>query len=882
MAQPVWVTPAGDLGTIPEGVFYQTPLEAYDPGLDTVYYSLLAGALPAGMFINDSGMISGIPQAKVSIQGVPEPVSRDVTSKFAVRAYTQQVIQGVTVINRLADRTFEITVSGQDAPEFVTPAGQIAQVYDGTLFDFQIEYTDVDPDDIVTVKLISGSLPSGLSITPQGLISGFVNPLSPINALAGFSRDGQGFSQYPFDFSTQGVNANYQFTLEVTDGKVGGSNLRTFSIYVWSRSIMTADTTFVTADNTFITADVSPVRIPILLNPQGSIGRVRNDNWFAYKFNALDLDGDLTQFIISSSSPTALPGLTLDLNTGWLYGYIPNLGLTDRTYTFDVRVYKKDNIDQISDPYTYSLEIIGPVDTEVTWLTDSDLGTINNGDISTLYVEAVVGDGQPLIYELLSGSDSTLPQGLSLLPSGQIAGRVSFNTFAVDLGTTTFDVEYLDTPTTFDMKNTFTVRAFSSDGLVDVTKTFYITVIRRYNEPYDNLYIQAMPPQDDRDLLDSLLQNSEIFPTDLIYRPDDPYFGVAKNVVYYHAYGLTAATLLDYVNSLDLNHYWKNLVLGEVEVAQARNSAGEIIYEAVYSRIIDNLVNNQGESVSKDVTLPYPIRPGDSTEITTVYPNSLINMRDQVIDVVGQISNVLPAWMTSKQTDGRVLGFIPAWVMAYAKPGKGAQIAYYIAEKFGARLNLVDYEVDRYELDRFLSHNWDANVIVLDIIDISGDGNTVTVTYNEQAIPPALPGNNIVISGVNPSSYNGGYDVITCSTTQITFQSINTSAYVAGGKLTVPEQWIPPPAQTYFDNGITDDISAWGNYNPTYTVFTPVQWVNVAGNAVTWTNSYNGEQTVFDGNSLKFIDPVDMYVGLLPNPQIYDKYLVFPKRNIIE
>jgi hypothetical protein len=806
MAQPVWVTPAGDLGTIPEGVFYQTPLEAYDPGLDTVYYQLLAGALPAGMYINQSGLLTGVPAAKVTVQGVPEQVSRDVTSKFAVRAYTQQVIHGVTIINRLADRTFEITVSGQDAPEFVTPAGQIDQVYDGTLFDFQIEYTDVDPDDTVTVKLVSGSLPQGTTINAKGLISGFIQPLAPIDQIAGFSRDSQGFSEYPFDFSTQGVSANYEFTLEVTDGKPGGSNLRTFSIYVWSRSIMTADTTFITADNTFITADASPIRIPILLNPQGSIGRVRNDNWFAYKFDALDLDGDLTQYIISSSSPSALPGLTLDLNTGWLYGTIPNLGLTDITYTFDVRVFKKDNPTQISDPYTYTLEIIGPVDTEVTWLTPSNLGTIDNGAISTLYVAAVVGNGQPLIYELLSGSNSTLPQGLALLPNGDIAGRVSFNTFALDGGTTVFDVELLKHPTTFDMKHTFTVRAFTSDGLVDVIKTFSITVIREYNEPYDNLYIQAMPPQDDRDLLNSLLQDSEIFPRDLIYRPDDPYFGVAHNVTYYHAYGLTAATLLDYVNSLDLNHYWKNLVLGEVSVAQARNAAGEVIYEAVYSRIIDNLVNDQGESVSKDVTLPYPINPGDSTEITTVYPNSLINMRDQVIDVVGQVSNVLPAWMTSKQSDGRVLGFVPAWVMAYAKPGKGAQIAYYIAEKFGVKLNLIDYEVDRYELDRFLSHNWDP----------------------------------------------------------------------------VTDEWVPTPAETYFDNGITDDISAWGNWNPAYTVFTPVQWVNGSGNAVAWTNTYNGEQTVFDGNSLKFIDPVDMYVGLYPNPQIYDKYLVFPKRNIIE
>ena len=29
-----------------------------------------------------------------------------------------------------------------------------------------------------------------------------------------------------------------------------------------------------------------------MLNTQGSIGTVRNDNFFAYKFNGLDLDGD--------------------------------------------------------------------------------------------------------------------------------------------------------------------------------------------------------------------------------------------------------------------------------------------------------------------------------------------------------------------------------------------------------------------------------------------------------------------------------------------------------------------------------------------------------------------------------------------------------------
>jgi hypothetical protein len=61
-----------------------------------------------------------------------------------------------------------------------------------------------------------------------------------------------------------------------------------------------------------------------------------------------------------------------------------------------------------------------------------------------------------------------------------------------------------------------------------------------------------------------------------------------------------------------------------------------------------------------------------------------------------------------------------------------------------------------------------------------------------------------------------------------------------------------------------------------------VAWINNFGQQSAWTDGWNGEQTVFDANSLEFIEPVDMYVGTVDNPQQYDKYLVFPKRNILE
>ena len=707
MAQPQWITTAGSLGTIPEGIFYSTPIEA-TADEETVYYQVIAGQLPTGIQVTTSGTITGVPQSIVNVQGVPTPVSYDVVSKFAVRAYTTTVVNGVIVVNRLADRTFSITVTGQNTPEFTTNPGNVGTFYDGTPVEIQIEYTDLDPGDRVRVQLINGKLPTGLYINDRGLISGVIQPLvgPPGTAPAGFSSTN--FDQYPFDFSTRSTSKNYQFTLEVSDGKE--SNIGIFEIYVYSKDSMSADTTDFTADNTFITADVVPTRTPVLLTPAGSIGQTRSDNFYAFKFTAIDFDGDPKEYLIDS----APPGLTLNSETGWLYGYIPTAGATEITYDFTITVRKLNQPTIVSEPIDYNLTVIGNIETEVIWTTDPDLGTINNGAISTLYVEAVSVTGRKLSYQLQSGSNSRLPQGLSLQQNGTLTGTVSFNTFALDGGTTIFDKDSknrgVSQETTFDTEFMFIVNAYapgSNSELISVFRTFTVQVIRAFNEPYQGLYIKCMPTQSDRALITQLVQNQDIIPADLVYRLGDPNFGVSSSIIYNHAFGLTPANIDEYVAALDINHYWKNLTLGKISYAQARNPDGEVIYEAVYSLVVDNLVNNTGESVGKSVTIPYPIGGPDSTEITTVYPNSLINMRDQVIDSVGQINPMLPAWMTSKQDNGRVLGFVPAWVITYVKPGQGGKVVYNIQKQFGDQLNTIDFKADRYEIDRRMTFAWE-------------------------------------------------------------------------------------------------------------------------------------------------------------------------------
>lgn len=957
MPQPTWITPAGSLGVIPEGVFYSVPVQAVAEGQD-VYFRLIAGKLPDGVQVTSNGFIEGVPRSVVRVQGVPTEVSQDVTSQFAIRAYTVKTVGGTQLIDRLADRTFAITVSGQDVPEFITPAGNVGTYYDGTEASVKIDFTDVDPGDQVRVRLLSGELPPGLKLNERtGLISGIIIPLTgpPGTADPGYSKTE--YDQYPFDFGTLAASKNFQFTLEVSDGK--GSSARTFEIYVYAKSSMQASTTAITADNTFITADVTPDHPPLLLTPEGDLGRVRADNFYAFKFDGIDFDGNPIEYSLSVGPGVGYgdapydtigfdrgafslpPGLTLNPDTGWLYGYIPNQGATEFTYKFAVQVRQKiepavpwdpllnyqvgDVVSYLGKNYTalintvpgilptntayweeeyvptsryyyFTITIVGNIETAVTWLVGPDLGTINNGAISTLYVAATNVGGRSLQYRLAQPG-SRLPQGLTLQSSGNITGRVSFNTFALDGGTTTFDVNSrmrsINQPTTFDSEYRFTVNAYSPESAqiiyqvgsivitnegsgyvsqptitisappntenaeqatagiatisagkitaialgnpgagytspptvtitggggigatavctiiesritntVSVFRTFTIKVIREFNEPYETLYVKCMPPLADREIISDLIQNQDIIPVDLVYRADDPNFGVAKNVTYDHAYGLTASTYSEYMSSLTINHYWKNIVLGEIKTARALDSDGNVLYEVVYSSVVDDLVNAQGQSVSKQVPVPYPVNLND-VEITEVYPNSLINMRDQVIDTVGQISPALPLWMTSKQPNGQVLGFTPAWVIAYVKPGQSSRVAYNIRQQFSTRLNVIDFKIDRYEIDRSQTYDWDAGT----------------------------------------------------------------------------QEWIPqPPAATTFDTYQTPiQIVGWQNIG-----LQTVYWKNKKDEVVFWNTPSRGlprRGTIFDGGATVFVTPADRWV----DTDAFDKYLVFPRVNILE
>ncbi len=115
MAQPIWNTPAGSIGSYPYGVVlaFQFSVSAVLPATSIASYVVQAGALPTGVTLNTTtGILSGIPIL----------VLNDTISTFTVRATDNQ--------GNIRDRTFTMTITGSAVPQFLTPAGVLLSTQD--------------------------------------------------------------------------------------------------------------------------------------------------------------------------------------------------------------------------------------------------------------------------------------------------------------------------------------------------------------------------------------------------------------------------------------------------------------------------------------------------------------------------------------------------------------------------------------------------------------------------------------------------------------------------------------------------------------------------------------------------------------------------------
>lgn len=783
MAQPVWNTPAGSIGTYPATIAMSVQLSASAVyPATTVTYTLLSGTLPNGISINSSGLISGTPTL----------ITRDTTSTFTIRATDN--------LSNIRDRTFSMSLSGVAIPEFTTPAGSILNTLDSLWIELPIEYSNPDSTNQIVIELIEGLLPPGLEINSAGLIRGYANPPivnvtlnevqttavsteSDTNLITCFSTT-QFTVGRPVVFTStvfggiienktyyiKTINSNTTFTISTTqNGTIapltsasglmrvtlpsvsnGQPTIRTYSFSLRLSSLLGGDiasysitvvnqntpvsqggpgntpnsrvpTILNTRPKTFVISNNDPYNGYYILPPvsptvNAFIGTIRSDEFFTFKVIGYDFDGNaLTYEYINL--PNGLVGNT---TTGWITGTpsISSVGIS--AFNFSVNVYKSGNPSIGTTNFNFSYNLTNDITDNLVWITPTNLGTIFNNTVSTYKVLAVADT--ELFYRVTSGN---LPPNLILLANGEITGKVSAqpaDTLLEQNAETVF---------------TFSIQAYSElYPMIQSTKTFNITVLQEYTQPTDTLYIKAAPSLNDRNIINSLLTNETLIPSDSLYRADDINFGKATSVIYEHAYGIYASNVDEYLAAVTRNHYWRNITLGELKTAVARNSLGEIIYEVVYSEVIDNLVNTAGVSIQQEIYWPtsidlnlgpwytsitdiytsYDVVLGQEyyTSLTpgfarTLYPNSLFNMRNRVGQVVGQEfdSRLLPTWMTSQQENGGTLGYTQAWVICYTLPGLANTIKENIENNWPYKLNQINFKIDRFSVDKSSTFNYD-------------------------------------------------------------------------------------------------------------------------------------------------------------------------------
>jgi len=838
-----WATPAGNLGTIQERNRQDIALVAIST-TGTVVYSIQAGSLPAGLRLENG-----------RIKGTPFEVRNTKTSRFVIRAQDNEDKK---------DRTFSLTVEGADAPIWITKEGTLPVGPNSTFFvldndkvDFRLEAIDPDipaGDELeYYIPWNGGELPPGLSLSNDGRISGFTDPIFAIEyGVASGNFDEQLFDSAPYDLGTRPTNGYdsftfdeqsfdyfdatnfprrqsryYQFIVAISDGL--NETRRSFQIYIVNEDYLKADNTIMQVGTGIFRADNTNIRNPIWItepdlgfkrannyvtlyldvydpptlpgtisyrletvNPEITgtiISRVVDQDEFmdirinpnskgeflipkrtqklaiADLFNYIDstlgtytirsvenigtnryrlfIDPMATQRfsagteVIIGSSSEVPPGLEIDTIIGEMVGKIPYQPRITKEYKFTVTA-TASNLDRqarASTPRTFSIKILGEIESGISWISDARLGSISPNKNSQLVIEAISKlRGGAVLFDLESG---TLPPGLKLLPSGEIVGKVNqFGTPGVQ-GLTRFyeqtgadrnyEYTYDNGTTTFDKKYTFVIRAKDIFNYAESSKTFQIEVTFEADKIFANLFVKAFQKKSKRNTWYSFISNVSIFDPEKIYRYGDPAFGVQTEIKTLLYAGIESLEAEKFVQAMSRNHYRKRLRFGKVRKAVAKDPITQkIIYEVVYVDIVDNLQKNN-TSISTTVNLPNNINSrvlvsGNSITIDSdiplisdrdhqrIFPNSLKNMRRRLKDITveGSDSTIrsanrdrtyLPLWMRSIQEDSFVeTGFVSALPLCYVKPGLADDIILNI-QNSNFDFKILDFEIDRYLID---------------------------------------------------------------------------------------------------------------------------------------------------------------------------------------
>jgi len=770
MAAPVWKTPAGKIDTIEERQLYSFQLIAEDADSTALTYSKIAGTLPPGIELTTSGELRGVP-FEVATRSLYSFVIRvsDGTN-IADRTFNLQV-QG-------ADAPRFVTAGGALDMSDSTRA-QTPWVLDGSYIEYQIQAVDDDTPTGQTLvyDIVSGKLPPGISMSTAGLISGIVQLTEDerYGNIGGYDNI-YNYDDVGYDPTVRSISRsqNFEFTIRVTDGSSYATQIN--SIFVFTADFWRVDNNRVLVDMTQyqgypLLMSNSANRRPIFTTPP-NLGTFRHNNEVVIKIDVENFDplqGDLEYVLVSGTLPA---GLQVDLNSGEVYGRLGSQSAVELEYRFTIRAQRTTAAG--TTVYTdreFILTTIGDIDIGIDFITPSNLGTIQPGIPCLFNVEAKTPDevlnpdevsNRVFSYSLTSGS---LPAGLTLSPLGNIVGQVDKSEFTIIDDN---DLILDNNTTTFDKKYTFTVGVSDQYQNLATSKEFSITVSLPYNKEYGSISVGGLLSNvqnsiSDLNLFYSVAQDPNINNNENIFRSEDSAFGLPQRPEMLLVAGLEHQTVNVLQEAMILNHTPKTLYFGDVKTAVAKEN-GVVKYEVVYVEMKDNLVNKKNETISNVITLRDDIaKPmlgtrADDRLLTTDYtiynvtthqgfsfnlagsklryanlltadfgyfeklfPNALKHMREHMRDL-GQKEYVhLPLWMRTSQDDtGAPIGYTPAVVLAYCKPGKSGLVRGRILRKG------IDFKKILFKFDRYTT-----TINKVDAGTFTSDGSTKSYTLNE-------------------------------------------------------------------------------------------------------------------------------------------------------
>ena len=720
MATPVWSTTAGKIATIDEQVAFSLQLEANTSDSTAIVYSVIAGSLPAGMQVTTDGLLTG----------TPAEVAKRTLYTFVVRA---------TAGTAITDRTFSLDVQGADAPVFTTASGQLLLddstsvglywVIDGSSISFQMQATDTDTraGQTLVYEIVQGELPPGITMSKSGLISGIVALTDDQRYGVRGGYDGSGVEDqfdgtYDRTVTTKSISKNFDFVVRVSDGTSfveQNNNIFVFSADYWrvSNTAILIDATEI--EGSPLTMDLSANRRPVF-RTGSDLGTFRHDNALVIKIDVEDFDplqGDLEYTIQSGSLP---PGVSIDVNSGELYGQLARQSAVEKTYTFTVRANRvvATGVNVFTDQQ-FTMKVIGEIDIGIAFTTPDVIGTLKADIPSILSIEAVAEEtDRVLSYSVTEGS---LPTGITLSEQGNLLGTIDPSDFS-------------DSTRSF----TFTVTVSDQYQAAATSKEFTLNIDIPFTQiEYGNMTGHATSFID-QNIFYNIAQDPNINSNENIYRPEDSNFGMKLKPDMLMMSGLEAQTLTTFQQQMEQNHSPKTLYFGDLKTAIAKDGT-DTKYEVVYLEVKDQLENTDGESVSSSINLRTAVsKPvlgprassmnatadyfnyevttdgglsfstsgskvrfanqlsADLGFIETVYPNAVANMRSRMKSLGHKEWDYLPLWMKTTQAGALApLGYVKAVVVCYCKPGTSALVKKRIEDK-ALNFKNIAFTIDRY------------------------------------------------------------------------------------------------------------------------------------------------------------------------------------------